>query len=256
MNPLTMRAKTPVTFLLLLSAFFFIGCKKQTETLPTASISDFLPLQPGKYIIYRTDSTIFTNFGTSVEIHSYEEKQVVDAQITDNLGRPSYRIYTYLRDTLETQPWVSAQTYFITPTDKTAEVIENNMRWVKVALPISTGYTWMGNGYLPDNAYADTYNFNNDDDINTWTYTYGNVDTTMKFNGQSVSHVAQINGVNEETNVPITDPNGYASLNFMQEYYAKGIGMVSQELVMWEYQPRNGGYKVGFGVKRTMLNHN
>ena len=42
----------------------------------------------------------------------------------------------------------------------------------------------------------------------------------------------------------------------MQEFYAKGIGMVSQELVMWEYQPRNGGYKVGFGVKHTMLNHN
>ena len=84
MNPLTMRAKTPATYLLLLFALFFIGCKKQTETFPTATISDFLPLQPGKYIIYRTDSTVFTNFGTSVEIHSYEEKQVVDAQITDN----------------------------------------------------------------------------------------------------------------------------------------------------------------------------
>ena len=80
MNPSTMRAKIQQTFLPLLFALFFIGCKKQTDILATASISDFLPMQPGKYIIYRTDSTVFTNFGTSVEIHSYEEKQVVDAQ--------------------------------------------------------------------------------------------------------------------------------------------------------------------------------
>jgi hypothetical protein len=261
MKLLTIGIKIPATLLLLFSAFFFLGCKKQTVTLPSEPISDFLPLQMGKYIIYRTDSTVFTNSGTSMEIHSYEEKQIIDSQFNDNLGRSSYRISTYLRDTLETQPWISSQIYFITPTDKTDEVIENNRIWEKLALPINTGYTWKGNHYLLNNIYSDAYNFSNDDDINTWPYTYSNLDTTLILNGQTILHVLEVNGVNQETNLPLTNLNGYAALNFMQEFYAKGIGLVSQELVMWEYQPppsRNGsfGYKEGFGVKRTMLTHN
>jgi hypothetical protein len=256
MNPLTMRAVIFFFSSIILLSFGIISCKKQTTEVPSLTISQLLPLQPGKYIIYRTDSTVYTNFGTTEEIHSYEEMQIVDAQITDNKGRPTYRIYSYLRDTAETQPWTPSETFFITPTSKTAEVVENNLRWVKLALPANTGYTWNGNTYLPDNPFQDTYNFNNDDDINTWTYTYENIDTSLTLNGQQLSHVVVVNGVNETTNVPITDPNGYASLNFMQEYYAKDIGLVSQQFMMWEYQPRNGGYKVGFGVKRTMLNHN
>ena len=113
---------------------------------------------------------------------------------------------------------------------------------------------------MPDDPYDPTYKFSNDDDINSWTYTYPNIDTTIVLNGQTINNVLEVNGINESTNVPITDVNGYASLNFQQEYYAKGIGLVSQELVMWEYQPARGpgtfASKVGFGVKRTMLNHN
>jgi hypothetical protein len=253
-----MRANQPILFLVVL-ILLLSSCKK-TMQYPTSPLSDYLPLQSGKYIIYRTDSTVFTNFGVNTEIHSYEEKQVVDSQITDGLGRPGYRIYTFLRDTDETQPWTSSGTYIIIPLSTSAEVIENNMRVIKLALPFTQNYTWQGNSFLPDDPYDPTYKFSNDDDINSWTYTYPNIDTTIVLNGQTINNVLEVNGINESTNVPITDVNGYASLNFQQEYYAKGIGLVSQELVMWEYQPARGpgtfASKVGFGVKRTMLNHN
>src|ERR1044071_8409774 len=58
-----------------------------------------MPLEKGKYITYRVDSTLFTNFGKDTVVHSYLIKHLVDTNITDNLGRPAYRIFTYLSDT-------------------------------------------------------------------------------------------------------------------------------------------------------------
>ena len=65
--------------------------------------------------------------------------------------------------------------------------------------------------------------------------------------------------MNETINVPVTDPNAYAAKTYAIDKYAKGIGLIYQELDMWEYQPNTGGtsgYKVGFEVKRTLLDHN
>ena len=102
-----MRSKNLILFLALFSFLFFItSCEKETEEFKTEAIADYLPLAVGKYITYRLDSTVFTNLGRNEEIHSYQVKHMVDAQIADNLGRPSYRIIRYLRDSLGTQPWV------------------------------------------------------------------------------------------------------------------------------------------------------
>ena len=79
------------------------SCKKETTTVDgydyqTARLTEIFPLQTGKYITYRTDSTVFTNFGRDTEIHSYQEKHIIDSQFTDNLGNISYRVYRYLTD--------------------------------------------------------------------------------------------------------------------------------------------------------------
>jgi hypothetical protein len=259
-----MRAKFLRFTALILIAFAAFSCEK-TEQISLVQLSDYVPLQPGKYITYRLDSTVFPNFGRNTEIHYYEEKNVVDQQITDNMGRPSYRIYRFLRDTLETRPWVSAGSYFITPTNGSIEVIENNLRFVRLALPIREGFTWKVNHYLPSEPYKDIYTFSNDDGTEdtgmpAWDDTYDNLNDTLITKNYTLDHVLTVNGVNEASNLPIIDQTAYASLNFSQEKYAKGIGMVYQEYTMWEYQSNtgnsSGGYKNGFGVKRTLLDHN
>jgi hypothetical protein len=249
---------------LILIALTAFSCKK-TEQFSTDQLSDYIPLQPGKYITYRLDSTVFPNFGRSMDIHYYEEKNVVDQQITDNLGRTSYRIFRFLRDTLESQPWTPAGTYFITPTQNTVEVIENNLRFLKLALPIREGFSWKVNRYLPSEPYSDVYNFGNDDgDENTgmptWDDTYGNLNDTLITAKYRLDHVLTVNGINESSGLPITDQTNYAYVNYSIDQYAKGIGLVYQEYIMWDYQSNtgnsSGGYKNGFGVKRTMIDHN
>ena len=78
-----MRSKNLILILAVFSFLFFItSCEKETEEFKTEAIADYLPLAVGKYITYRLDSTVFTNFGTVEETHRYQVKHVVDAQIT------------------------------------------------------------------------------------------------------------------------------------------------------------------------------
>src|SRR5215470_1597329 len=122
--PLLMRISPLIRFCI----FTFISisifsCKKQVEVIDDTDYQKArlleltIPLQAGKYITYRVDSTVFTNFGRTTEVHKYLVKHVVDALVTDNLDRPSYRIYTYISDTTGTQPWQANGSYLITIVD-------------------------------------------------------------------------------------------------------------------------------------------
>ncbi|HTQ67042.1 MAG TPA: PKD domain-containing protein [Puia sp.] len=154
----------------LLFAFIFLlsqGCKK-TDTFQSEPLSDYLQLQVGKYITYRLDSTVFVNFGTQQVINSYLAKDVIDDSITDNLGRPSWRVIRYISDTTGTQPWTPIETYMITATRQDVEVVENNLRFIKLVLPIVDGFSWKGNSYIdtksidPDFTYLDGWNYSYD----------------------------------------------------------------------------------------------
>src|SRR6187397_1498439 len=95
--------------LLAFASSLFFSCNEK-EDFTTEALADYMPLSVGKFITYRIDSMVFTNFGRSTEIHKYQVKHQVDALITDNLGRPTYRIFRFIRDTAGTQPWQPAGT--------------------------------------------------------------------------------------------------------------------------------------------------
>lgn len=255
-----MRAKRLQLFTLLLGSLVLFSCEKETEEFQTDSLLDYTTLQTGKYITYRLDSTVFVNFGRDTEIHSYQEKHEVDVQITDNEGRTGYRIFRYLRDTAGLEPWKPTGSYIITPTTNTIEVIEDNLRFIKLVLPIKQDMTWKGHRFLPDEPYSTLYSFQNDFDMADWDYTYSALNETINLNGQTIDNVLTVDGINISSNVPVTDLNSYGFIDYMQDRYAKGIGLVYQEFIMWDYQPPNGsvatGYKTGFGVKRSMIDHN
>ncbi len=260
MNPFTMRSKRLHLLTIILASFVFLGCTRETEQFQTEHLSEYLPLQVGKYITYRLDSTVFLNFGTVTAVHSYQEKHVIDAQITDATGRLSYRILRFIRDTAGIQPWISAGTYSITPNDSVIEVNENNLRFIKLALPIKQDFSWKGNRYLPDDAFAPVFNFNSDYGINNWDYTYSSIEGTLLLNGQTYNNVLTVDGIDDNFNANKTDasvinPVAPAYVNYIQDNYAKGIGLISQAFIFWEYDPIKTA-KVGFGVKRSIIDHN
>src|SRR5688572_16899170 len=79
-------------------AFAIGGCKKKVEIYQTEPLTDYyITLQPGKYIRYLLDSTLYIEFGQKDTVVSYEAKDVVDAKVTDLRGRDTWRILRYLR---------------------------------------------------------------------------------------------------------------------------------------------------------------
>ena len=198
--------------LLFFSGVLILSCKKKDSFDSTAYQQQRLtelviPLQKGKYITYRMDSTVFTNFGRTTEIHSYLVKHVVDTAITDNLGRPSFRIFTYLSDTTGTQPWQPNGSYFITVLDDHMELTEDNMRVIKLHLPISLGSTWKGNSYLSEDPYGSLFNFSNDDNMAAWDFVISGTNESVTLNGISVPNVVTVSQDNEPNVIDTLQPS-------------------------------------------------
>ena len=236
----------------ILVGFIFTGCKKSTEEFSTPPISDYAPLTQGKYITYQIDSLIYINFGTLEVTHTYQVKYLTDSLITDNLGRPAYRIFRYIRSDASS-PWESDATFLAVNTGSSLEFTENNMRFIKLKQPIRNDYAWLGNSYI------DTYSFGSEVRyLADWSYTYQNVAQADVVGSFNLDNTITINQRNETIGNP-DDPNSYSEKNFGLEKYALGIGMVYKKFLHYEYQPpttTQGGYYVGYGVTLTMIDHN
>lgn len=241
-----------ILLMVITSAVIFNACKKSTDVLETAAVSEYYPLLVGKYISYSLDSTIFINFGTKDTVISYQVKHQVDGQMTDNLGRPAYRVTRYIRKTAA-NPWNPDNTFMAVPTDFAMEFIENNMRFLKLKGPIRNGYSWKGNSYI------DTYSLNSTVKyLDDWDYTYDSVDVQLTLGAFTLDSTLKVAQRDEIIGNP-SDPNSYHEINFGEEKYAKGLGLIYRNFLHVEYQPPTpgrGGYRIGYGVRMTMIDHN
>ena len=200
-------------FYFLLLNFYLSSCKK-TETYSSASIADYNPSQTGKYITYKLDSLIYLSFGTRDTTVSYQVKYLTDSLITDNLGRPAYRIFRFIRK--------------------------------------DENYSW-----APDATFMSVNTGNNLEFIDNWNYVYSNVGGADVVGSFNLDNTLTVNQRDEIIGIP-DDPGSYSEVNFSQEKYSKGIGMVYRKFFHSEYQPNNGGYFAdgSYGVTYTMIDHN
>ncbi len=235
-------------------AFLLPACKKSSETLQTASIEDYSPFAVGKYITYRLDSAIYTNFGQNAEVKTYQVKYQVDAKITDNLGRPAYRIIRYIRKTAA-NAWVPDATFMATNTGNGLEFVENNLRFLKLRTPIRDFYSWKGHSFI------DTYSINSEIKyLDDWDYSYDSVSVPLKVGTFNFDNTIKVDQRDEIIGNP-ADPNSYAEINFGVEKYAKGLGLIYRRFFHSEYQPptpgQGGRFVDGsYGITLTIIDHN
>jgi hypothetical protein len=249
--------KLQVLFIISLVLITAGGCKKTVGT-PSATIqpTDYLQLQVGKYVTYRLDSLQFVNFGSQDTIVSYQAMDVVDTLITDNLGRPSWRVIRYLSDTTGTAPWVPDITYMVTVTKQDVEVVENNLRFIKLVYPVSNGYNWSGNSYI--DVTSDTFNVLTY--MQGWNYTYDSVGLLFNTLGGTVANSLTVIQEPDITNGDFSDPTRFSERDYSTEVYGKGIGLIYKSFLHQEYQPPNGGSNSGsnsgYGLTLNMIDHN
>lgn len=261
----------PLT-VILLTLFAFTSCKEQKEDYPAiAPLSDYMPLAVGKYFIYRLDSTVASTDAKSLEIHRYRVKDSIDAIIKDNEGRDVYRVRRFINDSLGSGSWIDNASFTITPVvnavnGESIEVVDNNLRFIKLKAPIRDGFSWNGNAYINTTSTNGGYLY-----LNGWDYTYESIDAQLtlgNLNFPATITVVQQPYTNSQipsdgVNRDITD----TTLKFQEkvyaiEKYAKGTGLVYKEFLYSNFQrDAKDASKYYFsentyGVKLTMIAHN
>jgi hypothetical protein len=234
------------------------SCKKTTENItdefPPAS---FFSLKTGDSAFYRLDSLEFTpGKQNPAQFNSYLIKEEVASVEKDNLGRPMWKMNRYINtDTTGKGVWKNNGYYFIQILDQQVDIIENNIRFIRIKSPVRTNFFWKGNSYLPNEAYPD-YDFSIDNNMQNWNYTYKGVGTSEKIgydndpydNVTTIELIDQSINVNENNN-DILSSNNFASREKWIELYARQTGLIYKEQVLWEYQPVKQK-KIGFLLRK------
>lgn len=233
----------------------FAACKKGNEELNTTPISEYTPLEVGKYITYQLDSFRYLPFSLQGVTLSYQVKFVVDGQITDNLGRPAYRIVRQIRVN-PTDAWVNDNSFTAIPGENSFEFIDNNLRFLKLRGPVKDGFTWKGNSYINTTSQFSDFAY-----LDGWDYMYDSVGAPLSLGSFALDNTIKIAQRDEIIGNP-DDPNSYSEINYGVEYYAKGIGLVYKRIFHSEYQPpttigTTGSYSSDSkGYTLTMIDHN
>ena len=240
--------------LLLAIVVFFAACKKESEQLQVTPINDYAPLAAGKYVTYNLDSLVYLNFGATEAHHIYEVKYLTADSLTDLLGRKAFRIVRYIR-TLPSGIFTPDNTFVAVNTGTNFELTENNLRYLKLTLPIKNDRAWKGNSAIDVTSVGSDLQY-----LSDWDYTYSEVDQPKKVGTFNLANTVTVKEIDESVNLPVipagqANQTNIASRDYSKEIYAKGIGLVQRDFIHFEYQLAFPGY-IGYGVKMVMVDHN
>lgn len=233
----------------------FGACQKESEIFKTEKIRDYYPLKIGKFITYNLDSTVYVNLSTVKEVHSYVIQDKIDAVIQDNLGRFSYKIKRMIRNKVDTTKWTDLISYLVTNDSIQLELVQDNLRYIKLREPMSNGFSWKGNSYINTTTLpALQY-------LNGWEYQYADIRRPFTINGISYTETITVNQQNNSLGNP-KDKKFYYEVIFSKEVFAKSVGMIYKEFLHETWQPPNVNSAAGYfeansyGIKMTMISNN
>jgi hypothetical protein len=233
-----------------------VACNKK-ETLSFAALTEYYPLQVGKTFTYRLDSILPINFGTSLQTKHYLAKDSIESQFSDAQGRPSFRIWRFVRDTLATQPWRYTSTYVATidNNQKWIEYVDNNLRFIALRQPITEGFSWKGNSFIDTRSGGSPVQFMDD-----WDYTYQDIDQSYTVRKGKFDSTISVLHVDEVTPPGPFNPCYYQQTNYSIEVYAKGVGLIYKEFLhkIWNLASSNcsgGSWDDSYGVKLNLVDY-
>lgn len=187
---------------LIISFFFLSSCADdQIDNPPAPVVADhaFFPVDSGFTRIYEVDSIYWDAFTGNHDTVSYELKEVMAGIYIDNQGRKGQRIERYKKD--DNGNWIIYRVWSSLLTATTAEVTEENIRYIKLTFPVAVNESWNGNAFNAEGAL---------------NYTYQNTGGEM-FGGFNFPETATV--------IQDNDPPNLLEDKYGEERYAKGTGI-------------------------------
>ncbi|HSF46240.1 MAG TPA: hypothetical protein VLA58_09520 [Chitinophagaceae bacterium] len=241
----------PLKILLTLLMFTALNSCEESEGVPAATNMDsYYPLAVEKYITYRLDSTVYVNLNTRKEVHTYIVQDKIDAIIKDNMGNDAYRIRRTIRSKTDTTQWFDNATFLVTQTRQRTELLDNNVRFIKLINPVKEFTTWFGNSLV--NTVDQSLRF-----YENWEYFYEQVGIPYTVNNINFPETITINQIDEVDGNPASQNNAY-TIKKSIEVYAKGVGLIYKDFLheAWQVTPSPNFQSNSYGIRLTILNHN
>jgi hypothetical protein len=213
------------------------GCKKDTSGLTINYQYNYYPIDSGHSITYNVDSVTFNYDGINYirDTNAYQMLAYFGDTIHDLLDSVNFRVYYSTRPNSGAS-WGSQYGTYGFRTLTNLQVVENDLRFIKLIFPPQQNASWNGNLYIgtlpsdPGDPYSTFY---------TWNYNFENCDTTIVIGNQTYNNcivVSEVNNVNAISKVVRT------------EIYAPNVGMVYQE---WEALQNTANITLGWDTGAT-----
>jgi len=208
--------------IVLIIVILFSSCADKEETIDLDAGYDYFPTEVGKWLIYQADSMVWDKFkNTTYQVNFFIKEEVIN-EFTDSQGQTSVRIdRSYSSDG---NNWKKRDTWLATANENYAERVEENARFLKLAFPLLVGKQWKGNAYLNESSEA-LFPSNNSNWEWDWDYEVISINKTYTNGALSFNDVTEIQ---QQPSIPETALRKTLGV----EHYARGIGLVSKELII------------------------
>lgn len=186
---------------ILFFSVFLFSCKKEVPLVDFQF--DYYGLQKGRYIIYQVKEVEHSNGSAGVVTLNYQLKTVIGDTLIDNDGNVARKYFRYTRaDVFDN--WVLKDVWSSRIADYRAELVEENVRIVKMVFKPTSNKIWDGNAFnvLEEQEYY--YEDLND----PYSLPYYEFDSTLRV-------------------VQALDSN-FIEYKNQYEIYAKGVGLVKK----------------------------
>jgi hypothetical protein len=222
-----MKTRYFILALVVCTGVFLFSCKRDTVVTPPDLGYNYYPGTIKSYVVYDVDSIAYRQLPKrDTGYYKFQIKEVMDSLITDNENRPTIKLIRYRKNYSATIPysqmtWTLQNVWVANKTTTDAEVVENNVRYTKLAFPAALHNSWNGT------AKADT---------TAQLYTYTAFDAPLTLNGNSFTKTLRVMQSLDTTNA--------LYYQYYYEQYARGVGLIYKQIVNYTYfQDAQGAHK-------------
>jgi len=243
-----------IVSLLVLMAVTVIACKEK-EVLTYPALTDYYSLKVGRTYTYRMDSIVPSNFGASLVTKYYLAKDSVESQYTDPQGRTSFRIFRYITDTFQSQPWRYIATYVASfdNSKRWVEYLDNNLRYIVLREPITEGFSWKGNSFIDTKSGSSVLKY-----MDEWDYTYQDISSPFTVRKGKFDTTISVVQVNEVPPASSFNPTQYFQSDYSIEVYAKGVGLIYKDFLhkTWNFNSGTWSWEDGsYGIRLNLVSY-
>lgn len=194
----------------------FVTCKKE-ETPPNMGYNYF-PIKVGRYIVYNVDSIFYDDFTGLIDTTKFQLKEKIESVFYDNEGRSTLRLERYVKYFNDSIPyssmnWGLRDVWASNRTSTTAEKVEENQRFIKLAFPVKENQSWNGNAQ---------------NTLGELSYEYLFFDETRTIGGIYFDSTLQVTQLEEEF---------LYSKKYFIEKYARNVGLIYKQVIEVYSQP-------------------